>query len=68
MAHKKRNALCRHLAFYPAATNGPAQVKQILHDHSFGKIHWIYVRIVNKNKPELCKVFTNGERAVVADR
>ena len=67
MAHKKGNALCRHLTFYPAAAQGFAQVKQILHDHWFCKIHRIHIRIIHKNKTKFCKVITNGERTVMAN-
>lgn len=68
MAHKKGNSLCCHLAFYPAAAKGFTQVEQILNNHRFGKLQWIYIRIIHKNKAEFCQVITNGEGAVMADR
>ena len=67
MAHKKGNSLRCHLAFYATTAKGFAQVKQILHDHRFCKIQWIYIRIVNKNESEFCQVIANGERAVMAN-
>ena len=53
MPEKEGDALCRHLAFYPAASERACQVQQILHYHILRKIVRTNIGKINKEITKL---------------
>ncbi len=68
MPEKETNTLCRHPAFYPAASGSPGQVKQILHHHFFRKIMRLHIGMIRKKITQLGEIITNSERTVMTNR
>ena len=57
---EKRDALCRHTAFYPATAQGFAQVQQVVDHHVFCKLLRGHITVVNKEVAQFREVVAAG--------